>query len=102
MRKDGVIQSDAVTWQFPSLGATDSSQAATVEAGLFSEDMRGGRGRRFVGWKKGTPQLRVLGLKRDMDRLATDDELKRRLQNLELLDFEHDAALPGGCRTGAK
>lgn len=40
--------------------------------------------------------MRVLGLERDVDRLATDDELRRKLQNLELLGFQRDAALPGG------
>jgi hypothetical protein len=45
--------------------------------------------------EKATPRLRVLGLERDVDRLATDDELARKRQDLELQGSRHDAALPG-------
>lgn len=39
--------------------------------------------------------LRVIGLERGLDRLAADDDLRRKLQNFELFGPRHDAAQPG-------
>lgn len=53
------------------------------------------KGKPALLWGTFMRALRVIGLERGLDRLAADDDLRRKLHNLELFGPRHDAAQPG-------